>query len=873
MLVVLALLGCRNKDYVPAEDSGVTQDTAGLSVTDEDGDGWSAADDCDDADASVGGPSTWYQDADGDGHGGTDTTEACDQPAGFVDTSDDCDDTDANTYPDAAERCDGLDNDCDGEIDEDVTELWYEDADGDGWGSDVTLDACDPPAGYAARDGDCDDTDASVSPNGVEVCNEVDDDCDGEIDEDALDMGTWYADADGDGYGYGAAIETCDAGDGYVENDSDCNDDDPAVNPGAAEICNVIDDDCNGWVDDDDPGLTDGDTWYRDADADTYGDPDTSTTACQQPTGYVDDDQDCDDTDADLNPDTVWYADDDGDGLGGDTSTTGCEQPSGHVARSTDCDDSDSDVGDSITWYIDYDDDGYGSTSYTAEQCDQPSGYVADDTDCDDADEDVNPGADEVCNDVDDDCDGDVDEDSALDATTWYEDADGDGYGNSSVSDVECDQPSGYVEDDTDCDDTDADTYPGARERYDGVDNDCDGDVDDAWWTGSGGDGALSVSAETNLSDAGDIVAYGVTAISGATVTVDSTPSLAAGDEVLVINLHGSDTAYTNVGAYEFGEVSSVSGSDVTLTASVSGTYGESSNADLTDQTVVLQRVPNYTDVTVASGGSLVVDGWDGGTGGILAFRATGTVTVEAGGSISVDGDGYSGGATGTSYNCDSYQGESYAGDGDGDGDGACSAYNETYGHWANNHGGGGAHITGAGGEYAGGATDGDSWTGGSATPPYAGDTYGSTDLSTLFFGSGGGGVWYGSTTPSGGTPGPGGDGAGVVYIAAFELEVEGGISADGASTINAAQGTWTYGAGGGAGGSIYLVADAMDLDTDTVTAAGGDGETSHTRLGGDGGVGRIVLEYNELNGVAYGSASAEESDSCDPDPGSSSAP
>ncbi|HJN77665.1 MAG TPA: putative metal-binding motif-containing protein [Myxococcota bacterium] len=813
MLLVLATLGCRNKDYIA--DTAVVHDSAGLTLPDDlDGDGFDETEDCDDQDPAVfpdaeelcndidddcdgeideddaTDAGTWYRDADEDGFGDSSVaSSSCEQPSGTADNGADCDDLDPNTYPEAAERCDEVDNDCDGEVDEDVTELWYEDSDNDGWGGEATLDACDPPEGYSARTGDCDDTSASVNPDGTEVCNDVDDDCDGDTDEDAVDFSTWYEDGDSDGFGSENSVEACDAPSGYVDDDTDCDDGDPAVNPDAAEVCNDIDDDCNDWIDDEDPGLTDGETWY-----------------------------------------------------------------------------------------IDYDSDGYGDGSFSAEACDAPSGYVDNTDDCDDTDADVWPGADEYCNGIDDDCDGDTDEDSALDVTTWYEDADSDGYGNASVSDDECDQPRGFVEDDTDCDDTDADTYPGARERYDGVDNDCDGDVDDAHWTGSGSDGALSVSSDTNLHDSGDIVSWPVSAISGSDVTVDGTLSgLAAGDEVLLINLHGSDSSYTNVGAYEFGEVDSVTTTTITLTSAVSSTYGESSNADLTDQTVLVQRVPNYTDVTITGSSSLSVDAWDGESGGILALRATGTVSVESGSSVSVSELGYEAGATGTSYNCDSYQGESYAGEGDGDGDGACSAYNESYGHWINNYGGGGAHITGAGGEYAGGATDGDSWTGGSATAPYAGDTYGSADLSTLFFGSGGGGVWRGTTTPSGGTPGPGGDGAGMVYIAAFEIEVDDadGLLADGGSTDNAAQGTWTYGAGGGAGGSIFLVADAMTLATDALSAAGGDGETTHTRLGGDGGVGRIRLDYNELNTYAEGSsdASTAEADACDPDPGYSTTP
>ena len=93
----------------------------------------------------------------------------------------------------------------------------------------------------------------------------------------------------------------------------------------------------------------------------------------------------------------------------------------------------------------------------------------------------------------------------------------------------------------------------------------------------------------------------------------------------------------------------------------------------------------------------------------MLAFRVSGALTIASGGVMTVDSLGYAGGATGPSYNCDSYQGESYAGEGEGAGDGACSAYNEATGQWTNNYGGAGAHITGGGGEYAGGATDGHS--------------------------------------------------------------------------------------------------------------------------------------------------------------------
>ncbi len=92
--------------------------------------------------------------------------------------------------------------------------------------------------------------------------------------------------------------------------------------------------------------------------------------------------------------------------------------------------------------------------------------------DCDDADPTVHPGADEYCNGVDDDCDGDTDEDDALDAPTWYTDADGDGYGDPESSSEACTAPSGMVVQGDDCDDGDADEFPGALWN---ADNDGDG--------------------------------------------------------------------------------------------------------------------------------------------------------------------------------------------------------------------------------------------------------------------------------------------------------------------------------------------------------------------------------------------------------------
>ncbi len=121
---------------------------------------------------------------------------------GFTAEDGDCDDLDNSISPGADELCDGIDNDCDGTIDEDVKDDFYADADGDGFGSEESVEACEVPDGYSVVSGDCDDAEAESYPGNVEYCDDIDNNCDGQIDEDsALDTVVWYGDADGDGYG------------------------------------------------------------------------------------------------------------------------------------------------------------------------------------------------------------------------------------------------------------------------------------------------------------------------------------------------------------------------------------------------------------------------------------------------------------------------------------------------------------------------------------------------------------------------------------------------------------------------------------------------------------------------------------------------
>ena len=133
------------------------------------------------------------------------------------------------------------------------------------------------------------------------------------------------------------------------------------------------------------------------------------------------------------------------------------------------------DAADASTWYADADGDGYGGSTFTTTSCTQPSDYVADSSDCNDLSGAPYPGAAEICDDDDHDCDGAVDEGLG---STWYRDADGDGFGDAAVTATGCEQPSGHVADDTDCDDTSSAAYVGASEVCDGVDNDCDGTID-----------------------------------------------------------------------------------------------------------------------------------------------------------------------------------------------------------------------------------------------------------------------------------------------------------------------------------------------------------------------------------------------------------
>ena len=319
-------------------------------------------------------------------------------------------------------------------------------------------------------------------------------------------------------------MTSCSQPSGYTSDNTDCDDNDNDIFPGALELCNGVDDNCDQTVDED--TATDAATWYLDNDSDGYGDFNSSTMACAQPTGYVSDSTDCNDTDGAISPIavetcdgidnncngdvdgdatvnlTTYFRDADQDGYGDrNTTQSACNTPIGFVSDSSDCDDFDNDIFpgaselcngfddncdgaidestavDATLWYTDGDGDGFGGTTSQL-SCAQPSGTVANDSDCNDGNITINPAATEVCDGIDNDCDSNIDG-NAVDSTVWYLDNDNDGYGNPNVILEACSQPSGYVANNSDCDDSNGNANLISAEVCDGIDNDCNGFIDD----------------------------------------------------------------------------------------------------------------------------------------------------------------------------------------------------------------------------------------------------------------------------------------------------------------------------------------------------------------------------------------------------------
>ena len=258
--------------------------------------------------------------------------------------------------------------------------------------------------------------------------------------------------------------------------------------------------------------------WYVDNDGDGFGDVSDTQNAVTKPSGYVEDDTDCNDADDTINPnasevyDSVdnncdgsidedfveYFQDSDGDSYGNvSVSQWSAIQLANYVVDSTDCNDSnsavnpaaieiydsidndcDNDVDENFSLYHqDSDGDSFGNISVSQWAIIQPVNYVVDNTDCNDSDGAVNPAAIEIYDSIDNDCDDDIDEGF----TIYYQDLDGDSHGNAAVSHGSKIQPLGWVINDTDCDDSESLANPSQLEIYDSIDNDCDGDIDEGY--------------------------------------------------------------------------------------------------------------------------------------------------------------------------------------------------------------------------------------------------------------------------------------------------------------------------------------------------------------------------------------------------------
>jgi hypothetical protein len=261
----------------------------------------------------------------------------------------------------------------------------------------------------------------------------------------------YFADADADGFGDAATlVSTCVQPQGYVTDNTDCDDSGANINTAATEVCNQADDDCDGLTDD---GLV-FETYYADNDGDTFGDANNSIDECSQPSGYVTNNTDCNDNNSNQNA------------------------ASAEICNGED-DDCDGTIDNGLVfldYYADLDSDGFGAGAATNSCVDLGASYVTNNTDCDDTNANTYLGATEICNTLDDNCDGQADEGLL---SVYFIDSDGDIFGNPSVSILACTQPVGYTTDDTDCNDSDASINPGAEDiPANNIDENCDGQID-----------------------------------------------------------------------------------------------------------------------------------------------------------------------------------------------------------------------------------------------------------------------------------------------------------------------------------------------------------------------------------------------------------
>jgi hypothetical protein len=450
-----------------------------------------------------------------------------------------------------AETCNAQDDNCNGTTDENASNCvtYYRDNDHDNFGQVADWRClCQAVENYTATaPGDCTDNDSNVYPGILEACNEKDDNCNGETDEiGAINCIDFYKDVDQDGFGLNADKRCLCAASGQYSAvfAGDCNDALPAVNPGADEACNGKDDDCDSKTDEE--GATNCAEWYKDVDADTFGDVSNHKCLCAATTEYkVSIGFDCNDSNAFVNPGILeecnaiddncdgrtdeegadgcdsYYYDNDGDSYGVGTAKCYCGGTGKYTALlNADCNDLDGTANpgaDEVCntkddncngssdepgalgctpYFLDTDRDTYGDSNQWACLCAQQGDFRATrGGDCNDGDEFINPGRTEVCNGKDDDCDTFADEDNATNCVDYYMDADRDTYGDVTKRRCMCLSIPGTYDATTanDCCDADANTYPGQVTYFSSpngcskYDYNCSGSDEKQWTTTGGG--------------------------------------------------------------------------------------------------------------------------------------------------------------------------------------------------------------------------------------------------------------------------------------------------------------------------------------------------------------------------------------------------
>ncbi len=306
---------------------------------------------------------------------------------------------------------------------------------------------------------DCNEQNAAINPGAKELCDGVDNNCDGLTDE-GFTIYTYYVDFDEDGFGQtNSFITSCSTAPpfGYALTAGDCDDYETKSNPNMIEICDSKDNDCDTSIDE---GLVLY-TYFLDFDEDGFGTNQTITTCLSTPeNGLSNNNTDCDDNDRFNFPGGLEFCD------GRDNNCNGLIDE-GLLF---------------ITYFKDNDGDGFGSNSNDLSICNSivPAGYVSVGNDCNDNNASINPDSPEICDRADNNCNGTIDEGQIL--YYYYIDNDGDGYGSASFPDsVSCFNsiPVGFSDKNSDCNDDDPNMHPNKPELCDGIDNDCDSTADE----------------------------------------------------------------------------------------------------------------------------------------------------------------------------------------------------------------------------------------------------------------------------------------------------------------------------------------------------------------------------------------------------------